>query len=35
MVEGEKWDIVIKPKDKLMSVDLGELWKYREPSRCW
>ena len=30
MVEGEKWDIVIKPKDKLMSVDLGELWRYRD-----
>lgn len=32
MVEGEKWDIVIKPKDKLMSVDLGELWKYHDLS---
>ncbi len=30
MAEGEKWDIVIKPKDKLMSVDLGELWRYRD-----
>lgn len=26
----EKWDIVIKPKDKLFSVDLKELWQYRD-----
>ena len=26
----EKWDIVIKPKDKLFSVDFKELWAYRD-----
>lgn len=26
----EKWDIVIKPKDKLFSVDFRELWRYRD-----
>lgn len=26
----EKWDIVIKPKDKLWSVDFKELWAYRD-----
>ena len=26
----EKWDIVIKPKDKLLSVDFKELWRYRD-----
>ena len=26
----EKWDIVIKPKDKLFSVDFKELWQYRD-----
>ena len=26
----EKWDIVIKPKDKLFSVDFKELWNYRD-----
>lgn len=26
----EKWDIVIKPKDKLLSVDFKELWSYRD-----
>jgi len=26
----EKWDIVIKPKDKLFSVDFKELWRYRD-----
>lgn len=26
----EKWDIVIKPKDKLLSVDFKELWAYRD-----
>ena len=25
-----KWDIVIKPKDKLFSVDFKELWAYRD-----
>ena len=26
----EKWDIVIQPKDKLLSVDFKELWRYRD-----
>ena len=26
----EKWDIVIKPKDKLMAVDFKELWRYKD-----
>lgn len=26
----EKWDIVIKPKDNLFSVDFKELWAYRD-----
>lgn len=26
----EKWDIVIRPKEKLLSVDLGEIWRYRD-----
>ena len=26
----EKWDLVIKPKDKLFAVDLKELWAYRD-----
>ena len=26
----EKWDIIIKPKDKLLSVDFKELWSYRD-----
>ena len=26
----EKWDIIIKPKEKLLSVDFGELWRYRD-----
>ena len=30
MAEEEKWDIVIKPKDKLFSVDFKELWRYRD-----
>ncbi len=29
-VQEEKWDIVIKPKDKLFSVDIKELWAYRD-----
>ena len=29
-VQEEKWDIVIKPKDKLLSVDFKELWAYRD-----
>ena len=26
----EKWDIVIKPKDKLLTFDLKEMWAYRD-----
>ena len=26
----EKWDLVIKPKDNLFSVDFKELWRYRD-----
>lgn len=26
----EGWTTVIKPKDKLLSVDFGELWRYRD-----
>ena len=26
----EKWDLVIKPKDSLFSVDFKELWRYRD-----
>ena len=26
----DNWDIVIKPKEKLLSVDFGELWRYRD-----
>ena len=29
-VQEENWDIVIKPKDKLLSVDFKELWRYRD-----
>lgn len=29
-MEEEKWDIEINPKDKLLSVDFKELWKYRD-----
>ena len=29
-VQGEQWDIIIKPKDKLLSVDFKELWRYRD-----
>jgi len=29
-IEEPGWDIEIKPKDKLLSVDLGELWRYRD-----
>lgn len=29
-VQEEKWDIVIKPKDKLFSVDFKELWAYKD-----
>lgn len=30
MAEGEKWNIVIKPRERLLSVDLGEIWRYRD-----
>ena len=26
----EQWDIIIKPKDKLLAVDFKELWRYRD-----
>lgn len=26
----DNWDIVIKPKDKLLAVDFKELWRYRD-----
>ena len=29
-VQEEKWDIVIKPKDKLLAVDFKELWHYKD-----
>lgn len=29
MDEGN-WDIVIKPKDRMLSVDFGEIWRYRD-----
>ena len=29
-IQEEKWDIVIKPKDKLFSVDFKELWAYKD-----
>ena len=29
-VQEEKWDIIIKPKDKLLAVDFKELWAYRD-----
>ena len=28
--EQEYWTTVIKPKEKLLSVDLGEVWKFRD-----
>lgn len=30
MNETQEWTTVIKPKDKLMAVDLKELWRYRD-----
>ena len=30
MAENQEWTTVIKPKDKLLSVDFKELWKYRD-----
>ena len=29
-MEEENWDLVIKPKDNLFSVDFKELWRYRD-----
>lgn len=29
-MEEKNWDIVIKPKEKLLSVDFKELWRYRD-----
>ena len=29
-MEEEKWDIVIKPREKLFSVDFKEIWRYRD-----
>lgn len=26
----QEWTTIIKPKDKLLSVDLGEIWRYRD-----
>jgi len=26
----EQWDLIIKPKEKLLSVDFRELWRYRD-----
>lgn len=26
----ENWDFDLKPKDRLLSVDLGEIWRYRD-----
>ena len=30
MNENESWDIVIKPREKLLSVDFKEIWRYRD-----
>lgn len=30
VLQEEKWDIEIKPKDKLLAVDFKELWRYRD-----
>ena len=29
-IQEQEWDIIIKPKDKLLSVDFKELWRYRD-----
>ena len=29
-MEEEHWDLVIKPKDRLLAVDFKELWRYRD-----
>ena len=28
--DDQNWTTVIKPKDKLLAVDLGEIWRYRD-----
>lgn len=28
--EEEKWDIIIKPKEKRFTLNLGEVWRYRD-----
>ena len=30
MAETKDWDLVIKPKESLFSVDFKELWRYRD-----
>ena len=30
VLQEEKWDIEIKPKDKLLAIDFKELWQYRD-----
>ena len=30
MAEQEKWDLVIRPKERLLAVDFKELWHYRD-----
>ena len=30
MEKEENWDLVIKPKEKLLAVDFKELWRYRD-----
>ena len=29
-IQEQEWDTIIKPKDKLLSVDFKELWRYRD-----
>ena len=31
----EKWDTVIRPREKLLSVDFGEIWRYRDLCRLF
>lgn len=28
--DNQQWTTIIKPKDRLLSVDFGELWHYRD-----
>ena len=30
MNSDKNWTTIIKPKDRLLSVDFGELWRYRD-----